>query len=220
MEIYHPKDEELLREMKRVRRVAKRKRWLWGTLIFMMLGALFGWFVFSKYLTLATMQGSAMGSTLPDGSLVVVYRDDAHEYQRGDIILYETDTGYKMKRVTAVAGDRVVVNPVGTTRVNGEDEEESYLTGRSADAGLKAKRLTVENQQLFVEGDQRSLSVDCRYPDVEPIDQEKVVGRAVLTVWPLYNIQTLTPAGRVNVPRRAAGETAVQPEGTTQEGTP
>ena len=216
MEIYHPKDEELLREMKRVRRTARRKRWLWGTLVFMVLGALFGWFVFSKYVTVAAMHGSAMGSTLPDGSLVVVYRDDAHEYQKGDIILYETDTGYKMKRVTATAGDRVVVNPVGTTRINGEDEDAEYLTGRSADVGLRAKRLTVEDQQLFVEGDQRSLSVDNRYPDVETIAQEKVVGRAILSVWPLYTFGSLIPEGRADVPRAAENPS----EATQQEATP
>ena len=33
MEIYHPQDEELIREMRRVRRTGKRKRILWGLLI-------------------------------------------------------------------------------------------------------------------------------------------------------------------------------------------
>ena len=63
MEIYHPKDEELLREMKRVRRVLKRKRLLWGLLIFVVLGAVFGWFVFHRYCAIAV----ASCVMLPDG---------------------------------------------------------------------------------------------------------------------------------------------------------
>ena len=47
MEIYHPQDEELIREMRRVRRSGKRKRILWGLLIGLVLSAAFGWFVFA-----------------------------------------------------------------------------------------------------------------------------------------------------------------------------
>ena len=134
MEIYHPKDEELLREMKRVRRVLKRKRLLWGLLIFVVLGAVFGWFVFHRYCAIAVVRGDAMGDTLPDGSIVLVWREDGRDVERGDIILYETETGAQIKRVLALPGDQVVISPNTWIRINGDRVNEPYAIGRTRDA--------------------------------------------------------------------------------------
>nr|AHF26082.1 signal peptidase I [uncultured bacterium Contigcl_1764b] len=90
MEIYHPRDEELLREMRRVRRSAKRKRLTWGLLILLVLSIAAGLFVFNRYYRFAVMHGVAMGDTLPAGSLVLVRRaNEGKSYASGDIILYE-----------------------------------------------------------------------------------------------------------------------------------
>ena len=90
MEIYHPRDEELLREMRRVRRVYKRKRLIWGITILLILSIAAGIFVFHRYYRLAVMHGPAMGSTLPEGTLVLVRKaEEGQTYQAGDIILYE-----------------------------------------------------------------------------------------------------------------------------------
>ena len=206
MEIYHPKDDELLREMKRVRRVKKRNRLFWGFLIWLLLSAVFGWFAFNKYCTLSIMHGSAMGDTLPDGSLTLVLRDKAENYQRGDIILYETDDGYRMKRIAALPGDQVVVDAYGDTRVNGKVPDEPYAIGRNADAGVTTRRLQVQENELFVQGDQRSLSVDNRRRDVEPVTMDKVTGRVVFTLWPLYKIGDSQPESRKAAPG-TAGQT-------------
>ena len=90
MEIYHPRDEELIREMRRVRRSYKRRRLIWGILILLILSIAAGIFVFNRYYRLAVTHGTAMGSTLPEGSLVLVRKtEDSLDHQAGDIILYE-----------------------------------------------------------------------------------------------------------------------------------
>ncbi len=185
MEIYHPKDEELLREMKRVRRVLKQKRLLWGFIITLVLTSVFGWFVFYRYCTLTVMRGPAMGQTLPDGSVVLVWRNEGEAFRQGDIILYETEEGMQIKRVMATAGDQVVVG--GThIRVNGVNIEEPYATGRNADADISYRRTVVDEDMLFVQGDQRSLSVDSRNRDYDTIREEKVVGKVRFVLWPIY----------------------------------
>ena len=89
MEIYHPRDEELLREMRRVRRSDRRKRIALGLAILLLLTIAAGLFLFHRYYQLAVMQGPAMGDTLPSGSLVLIRKADAGEaYAPGDIILY------------------------------------------------------------------------------------------------------------------------------------
>lgn len=90
MEIYHPRDDELIREMKRVRRSDRRRRLIWGISVLLILSIAAGWFVFSTYYQLAVIHGPAMGDTLPDGTLVLVRKPEAGKsYSAGDIILYE-----------------------------------------------------------------------------------------------------------------------------------
>ena len=188
MEIYHPKDDELLREMKRVRRALKRKRLITGLLVFLVLGCVFGWFVFNRYCTLAVFHGPAMGDTLADGSLVLVWRENGKEVKQGDIVLYETGAGTQIKRVLAREGDQVVVSPYMHLRVNGVPLEEPETTGRNLDAGIRTRRLTLEEDTLFMEGDQLSLSVDSRHADYETVREDKVIGKVRFVLWPVYRI--------------------------------
>ena len=194
MEIYHPKDDELLREMRRVRRVQKRKRTLWGLLFFLVLSAAFGWFVFNRYCTLAVFRGPAMGDTLKDGSLVLVWRDEGNNYRRGDVVLYETENGSQIKRVLAVGGDQVVISPYTQIRVNGVNQDAVYLVGRNADAGFRTRRLTVEDHALLLQGDQLSLSVDSRHADYETIQDTSVVGRVRFVLWPISHFGMMREA--------------------------
>ena len=186
MEIYHPKDEELIIEMKRARRVARRKRVFWGVLAFLVLSSVFGFFVFNRYFTLAVQHGPAMGETLPDGTLVVVSRNNGETYQRGDIVLYESEGGYQIKRITAVGGDNIVISPYAGIRINGETSPETWATGKHAEADITSRRLTVGEQELFLQGDQRSLSVDSRYADFETVEVSEIAGKVEYVVWPVY----------------------------------
>ena len=109
MEIYHPRDEELLREMRRVRRSDRRKRLLWGLSILLILSIAAGLFVFRSYYQLAVMHGPAMDGSLPEGTLVLVRKPEADtRYVSGDIILFE-------KRI-AEPVDITILSPKGKIR--------------------------------------------------------------------------------------------------------
>ena len=189
MEIYHPQDEELVREMRRVRRAGKQKRILWGLLIGLALSAAFGWFVFTRFYALAVCEGPGMGTAVPGGSPVLVRRG-TEEIRQGDIVLYETDDGWQMKRVIALGGDRVVVNPYGNVQVNSADISADTFAGRTEDTSVAAWRLTVPEGELFVQGDQLSLSVDSRYRETGTVRTEKTAGKAVFILWPLARFGT------------------------------
>ena len=109
MEIYHPRDEELLREMRRVRRSDRRKRLSIGLSILLILSIAAGLFVFHRYYQLAVMRGPAMGGTLPDGAMVLVRRlETGKTYEAGDILLFE-------KRL-AKPVELTILSPKGKTR--------------------------------------------------------------------------------------------------------
>lgn len=175
--------------MRRVRRTGKRKRILWGLLIGLVLSAAFGWFVFARFFALTVYDGPGMSTAVPGGSLVLIRRG-TEEIQPGDIVLYETDEGWQLKRVLALGGDRVVVNPYGEIRVNSTEVTMDSFAGRTDDTGVTARRLTVPNGELFVQGDQLSLSVDSRYRDYGTISLDNVSGEACFILWPISRFGT------------------------------
>ena len=85
-------------------------------------------------------------------------------------------------------GDQVVVSPYVHLRVNGVTLAEPETTGRNLDAGIRTRRLNLEEGTLFVEGDQLSLSVDSRHAHYETVLEEKVIGKVRFVLWPAYRI--------------------------------
>ena len=103
-----------------------------------------------------------------------------------------------IKRVIGVAGDRVVCcDDENRLTVNGAPLEEPYIYPGDASSVLKFD-ITVPADAVWVMGDHRSDSQDSRYHPLQgdgtegSVPLERVVGRAVLTVWPFTRVTTLS----------------------------
>jgi signal peptidase I len=137
----------------------------------------------------------SMTPTLEVGDRVLVnklsYR--VHDVHRGDLIVFErppeTSNGLEgeikdlIKRVIAVGGDTVEGRD-GRVYVNGELIEEPYLEPGTATSDLE--REVVPDGTVFVMGDNRMNSEDSRV--FGPIDEETIIGRAVVKVLPLSDV--------------------------------
>jgi signal peptidase I len=137
----------------------------------------------------------SMYPTLDKGDRVLVnkvsYR--LHDINRGDVVVFErppgvADTGIKdlIKRVVGLPGD-TVEGREGGVYVNGKRLEESYLPRGTITTAFPAKK--VPKGRIFVMGDNRGNSEDSRV--FGPIDEDLVVGRAFIRVWPLPHIDLL-----------------------------
>ena len=132
------------------------------------------------------------GSMLPTlelGDRVLVNKLDT-DPSRGDLVVFERppnqpDDGIKdlIKRVVGVGGD-VIEARDGVVYVNDEPLDESYLPDGVQTTNLD--RQTIPEGHLFVMGDNRVDSADSRV--FGPIDDDLVVGKAFVRVWPLTHL--------------------------------
>ena len=112
------------------------------------------------------------------------------EPERGDIVVFEDVEGgedYLIKRVVAVAGDRVrVVN--GVLRVNGETQDEPYVEPQFPNGSVYGPERLPEGY-VFVMGDNRGNSADSRVFGLLPV--ENIEGEAFVRFWPPSRIGLL-----------------------------
>lgn len=98
------------------------------------------------------------------------------------------DKKYYVKRIIAMEGDTVDIDPIaGTVTVNGEVLEEPYLDENMITPlgyGMQYP-YTVEEGHVFVMGDNRTNSLDSRYSDLGAVPEEAVTGKVTLRLLPI-----------------------------------
>ena len=115
-----------------------------------------------------------------------------HEVHRGDVVVFERQPGDAgtirdlIKRVVAVEGDTIETRG-DTLYVNDQPVKEPYV--KSSNIGTAVARRTIPANQVFVMGDNRTNSSDSRV--FGPIDEDRIVGRAFVKIWPLGSLRLL-----------------------------
>lgn len=148
--------------------------------------------IFSFFFRLTVVDGPSMKNTLQDGDYLIV-QSIGYTPKRGDIVVIQdpTATGYTkplVKRVIAIGGDTVDIDfSTWTVTVNGEVIDESEYIHLATDATLTASYdfpITVEEDSVFVMGDNRNHSADSRVSNIGTIDERCVVGGAIMRILP------------------------------------
>jgi signal peptidase I len=146
----------------------------------------------------------SMEETLQRGDRVLVNKlsYDLHDVRRGDVVVFEKPPGEGgeiddlIKRVIALPGETVSFQD-GSILIDGLLLEEPYIEpGVPSLAKVPipncdgeapaADSCMVPDGRIFVMGDNREESRDSRF--FGPIEDQTIVGRAFLKVWPLTDI--------------------------------
>ena len=138
------------------------------------------------------------GSMLPtlhedDRVLVNKLSYDLHGVNRGDLVVFERPEGESagqirdlIKRVVGLPGERIEQRD-GDVYIDGHLLEEPYLADGTETTNLEPQ--TVPEGHVFVMGDNRGDSMDSRV--FSAIDEDLIVGRAFVRVWPLTALSLL-----------------------------
>ena len=137
----------------------------------------------------------SMFPTLDEGDRVLVNKlsYDLHEVNRGDMVVFdrpegspESDIKDLIKRVVGLPGETIEARD-GVVYIDGDRLDEPYL-----EDGVRTDNLPpteVPDDHVFVMGDNRAGSADSRV--FGPVDEDTIVGRAFIRVWPLREISLL-----------------------------
>jgi signal peptidase I len=138
------------------------------------------------------------GSMLPtlhedDRVLVNKLSYDLHDVHRGDLVVFERPEGEAagqirdlIKRVVGLPGERIEQRD-GDVYIDGDLLEEPYLDESTETTNLDPQ--TIPQGHVFVMGDNRDDSMDSRI--FHAIDEDLIVGRAFIRVWPLPDLALL-----------------------------
>lgn len=123
------------------------------------------------------------GNTHPDtffdyikGLLPHSDSEDAEEMQEED--------DYFIKRVIGLPGETIQIQG-SDIYIDGERLEEDYGKMPITNPGIAKEPITLEDDEYFVLGDNREISLDSRYDSVGPVKKELIAGKAVLRIWPI-----------------------------------
>lgn len=151
--------------------------------------------VISQFITPTIVQEHSMDDTLHSGDYLILWKmaykfDNEPEY--GDIVVFKSDLvdqdNHKkllIKRVIAVGGDTISISD-GVVYRNGEPLDEPYTKDGFTNGGLD--ETVVPEGELFLMGDNRVSSRDSRDSMIGFVDEDLLIGKAVLRLFPFDKI--------------------------------
>lgn len=141
----------------------------------------------SAFIENVSVLQTSMNDTLYEGDLLLVNKLAKNKLERGDIIIFRNpekrdpdDYEYFTKRVIGMENDVVKIQN-GKVIVNGETLLENYVTPSNNQINV-AGEWTVQENYLFVLGDNRDSSLDSR--KFGTIPQAYVLGKVFLRIYP------------------------------------
>ena len=144
------------------------------------------------------VNGSSMENTLSNGDHLILEKVSYrfNDPERFDIVVFrpfdtkEQKNTFFIKRIIGLPGETVQIID-GQIYINGEVSEEDYGNDVIRNPGIASSKITLDDDEYFLLGDNRNNSSDSRFSEVGPVKREAIIGRAWMRIWPLNKIGIL-----------------------------
>lgn len=123
---------------------------------------------------------------------------DKNNQDKKDEDAYE----YYVKRVIGLPGETVQIKD-GIIYINGEAIEEDFGKNEIEDAGRASQPIKLGDDEYFVLGDNREVSIDSRWEVVGNVKKDWIVGHVCARVYPFDKIGVVS--GKVASPSKGSG---------------
>ena len=143
--------------------------------------------LFTLVFRVFTVNGPSMKPTLQNNDRLVV-SNLFYTPEKGDIICFYSD--YKgevlIKRVIATEGQTVDIGDDNCIYVDGQKLDEPYIVGAKTYKYSVEFPLVVEDDSVFVLGDNRNDSMDSRYKEIGLVNKNDILGKLSLRLFPNF----------------------------------
>ena len=151
--------------------------------------------IFTFVIRLIGVDGHSMLPTLQHGDRLLVLNSAlCGEYEYGDIVIVRKDTFMQqpiVKRVIATEGQTVDIDfTTGSVWVDDQLLDEPYINELTFTYEGLEFPVTLGEGEVFVMGDNRNASDDSRNPQLGPVDERYIIGKAVILAFPGPDVRT------------------------------
>lgn len=151
--------------------------------------------IFTFILRVVDVDGTSMVPTLHDHDKIVI-TNLFYSPKRGDVVVLYADKLYNygdqtygkriVKRIIGVEGDEIDIDfNEGIVYRNGEALDEIYVNSPTTTQFDVEFPITVQEDCVFVMGDNRNMSTDSRDSDVGMVNINSIMGKVVFKILPI-----------------------------------
>ena len=131
--------------------------------------------------------GTSMEPSLNDGDIVLMMKTE--KLKTGDLCAFYYSNKILIKRIIAVPGDYLWINPDGTVYLNGTELDEPYVSEKALGECDVEFPYQVPENAYFMMGDHRETSIDSRSSVIGCIAEDQIIGKILCKFWPLSEFE-------------------------------
>lgn len=170
-------------ELKRVNYKTRYIKLLKNTIFTLITVAATATIISSFIISVFEINGESMMPTLKEGQIVIAHKKN--NIEKNDVIAFYQGNKILVKRVIATQGNFVNIDDEGNVYVDGTLLEELYASEKTLGNSNIEYPYQVPDGHYFVLGDKRDTSLDSRNSIIGAIPKEDVIGKVVISIWPL-----------------------------------